>query len=502
MAAGVPTSESGDIESQLVDVRLGISRLQRLLSSRRINASMAEAAGVDLSQQSIEVLRALGGNDPMPVGDLARSARMDTGAVSRQLRTLEELGLVERRASEQHGSTLAYGAGLSYGDSCLAVSGHVIHTRRLDRLISADWQNGVLRAECGVTLEAILGLAIPRGWFLPVTPGSKYVTLGGAMANDVHGKNHHRRGTFGCHVRCFGLLRSQVGRITCAANENSDLFAATIGGLGLTGIIEWAEIQLQPIRSSQVSVISQRFSNLNEFFALSEEFENRHEFCASWVDCRARGKAVGRGIFMAGDFAIDGPLVFGGKRKLGIPLTLPISLVNGPTLHALNRLYWRKAPASGRCARVSYDSFLYPLDAIQHWNRLYGPHGFQQYQALIPPAEARTGISALLAVVAESGKGSPLAVLKRFGNIKSPGLLSFPQPGTTLALDFSQDEQLASKLFPKLDAIVREAGGRLYPAKDAHMPSQDFQRGYPSWRLLETLRDPVLTSRFWKRVVQ
>lgn len=407
-----------------------------------------------------------------------------------------------QRVKEHHSSTLAYGAGLSYGDSCLAASDHVLHTRQLDRFVSADWQTGVLTAECGLTLEDILAVAVPRGWFLSVTPGTKYITLGGAIANDVHGKNHHRRGTFGCHVRRFGLLRSDTGRMTCSADLNRELFNATIGGLGLTGIIEWAEIQLMPISSSRICSLTQRFADLDEFFALSEELDEKREFCVSWIDCLAKGGTIGRGVYMAGDFADEGPLTIEGVRKLTMPFTPPISLINPLSLRAFNELYWHKAPASRRLATTGYDPFFYPLDAILKWNRIYGPRGFQQYQALIPEAEARPSIAALLTTIAKSGTGSFLAVLKRCGNTKSPGLLSFPHPGTTLALDFPQNERLTKTLFPRLDAIVRETGGRMYPAKDAHMSGEDFRRSYPGWQKIEAVRDPALMSRFWKRVTR
>ena len=403
-------------------------------------------------------------------------------------------------AKQAYGTTLPYGSGLSYGDSCLAVSDHVLHLRPLDRLISADWARGLLTAETGVTLEEILALVIPQGWFLSVTPGTKYITLGGAIANDVHGKNHHRRGTFGRHVRRFGLVRSDAGRVTCTPEEHPELFAATIGGLGLTGIIEWAEIQLTPIRASQINALTERFGDLDEFFALSEELDETHEFCVSWIDCTARGRTAGRGVYMAGDFATDGTLAVETSRKLTVPITPPVSLVNGFSLRAFNELYWRKAPRGLQVGRSGYGPFFYPLDAVLQWNRIYGPNGFQQYQCLIPPAEARRAIHALLAAIAGSGAGSFLAVLKRCGEVPSPGLLSFPRPGTTLALDFPQSDRLATELFPRLDAIVREAGGRLYPAKDAHMSGEDFRRAYPAWGQVEALRDPVLESRFWQRV--
>lgn len=405
-------------------------------------------------------------------------------------------------AKHRQGTTLPYGAGLSYGDSCLASSDHVLLMRALDRFIGADWCTGVLTSEAGVTLEEILALSIPRGWFLPVTPGTKYVTLGGAIANDVHGKNHHRRGTFGRHVRQLGLLRSDIGRRTCSPQENTELFNATVGGLGLTGVVEWAEIQLVQIRSTKVDVTTQRYGSLDDFFALSAELDEKHEFCVSWIDCADKGKTAGRGVYMAGDFAARGQLEAHGGRKLSVPLTPPISLVNGLSLRVFNELYWRKAPKNRRSSTVGYDPFFYPLDRMLNWNRLYGPKGFQQYQALIPESEARAGIAALLAAIARSGAGSFLTVLKRCGSLASPGLLSFPRPGITLAVDFTQSDRLESSLFPRLDAIVRETGGRLYPAKDAHLSGEDFRRSYPDWETVEALRDPALMSRFWERVTQ
>lgn len=400
------------------------------------------------------------------------------------------------------GGILPFGSGMSYGDSCLAASDHVIRLTSLDRFMSADWKTGLLKAESGVTLEDILALSIPRGWFLPVTPGTRYATLGGAIANDVHGKNHHRRGTFGRHLRRFGLVRSDLGRLTCSPEERPDLFRATIGGLGLTGIIEWAEIQLVPIRASRIVGVSQRFANLDEFFALSDELDHKHEYCVAWVDCLARGKQIGRGVYSAGDFADEGGLVVDSRRRITVPLTPPISLINRVSLRMFNEVYWRKSSRKRMPMNSGYGQFFYPLDAIGKWNRIYGPQGFQQYQCVIPESGARAGIHALLKAVAENGIGSFLAVLKRCGEPASPGLMSFPMPGTTLALDFPQSSALQSALFPKLDAIVRESGGRLYPAKDAHMDGEDFRRSYPAWSQVEALRDPALLSRFWNRVTK
>jgi FAD/FMN-containing dehydrogenase len=406
------------------------------------------------------------------------------------------------RVHAEHGTTLAFGNGRSYGDSCLAASGHVVQTLPLDRIIEADWATGVLRAEPGITLEQILQVAIPRGWMLPVTPGTKYATLGGAIANDVHGKNHHVRGTFGRHVRAFALARSDGSQSECTPSFNEELFGATIGGLGLTGLILWAEIQLMPIRSSSIDVTSIRFANVDEFFELATQLDAEHEYSVAWVDCLSRGAALGRGIFMVGDHAKHGPLEVARGRKRTMPLTPPVSLVNNLTLRAFNELYYRRQRKPTVQSRVGYDGYFYPLDSLLEWNRIYGRPGFQQYQCVVPAATARDSTRAILERISASGTGSFLAVLKRCGDVKSPGLLSFPLEGTSLALDFPQQELRNGPLFKQLDAIVREAGGRLYPAKDAHMNAADFRAAYPQWQQLESLRDPAMLSRFWERMIQ
>ena len=399
-----------------------------------------------------------------------------------------------------HGTLLPFGNGRSYGDSCLAASDQVLHLRPLDRFIAANWETGLIRAEAGVTLDELLALAIPKGWFLPVTPGTQFITLGGALANDVHGKNHHIKGTFGCHVPRFGLVRSDRGALECSPGENPEFYAATIGGLGLTGVIDWVELQLAPIKSSLIDATHVRFGSLEEFFALSAELDARYEFTVSWIDCLARGKSIGRGIYMAGNHAEEGPLAFESKAKLNVPLTPPFSAINRLSLQLFNSAYYRVHHAGRHDSRIGYEPFFYPLDRILNWNRVYGPQGFQQYQCAIPDASSAAAIRELLDAIATAHSGSFLAVLKRFGNVASPGLLSFPMPGTTLALDFPQQGETTARLFARLDAIVREAGGRLYPAKDAHMSGEDFRAFYPEWGRLEALRDPVLSSRFWERV--
>lgn len=413
----------------------------------------------------------------------------------------DELAAALERLIRSQGSTLAFGNGRSYGDSCLAASDHVLQARGLNRLIDADWQAGVVRAEAGATLGEILAAAIPRGWFLAVTPGTQFATLGGAIANDVHGKNHHRRGTFGSQLLRFGLLRHGEGLLTCSPAENPGLFAATVGGLGLTGVIVWAEIRLIPIRASRIEGRQQRFGSLAEFFALSAELDERHEYGVAWIDCLARGSRTGRGIYSVGEHARYGRLEVEEPTRLRVPLTPPVSLINRLSLRAFNELHWRRQPAAPSRLRCGYQPFFYPLDRLLHWNRIYGRPGFQQYQCVIPEAGAEPAVGELLRAIGESGQGSFLAVLKRCGDVPSPGLLSFPLPGTSLALDFPQRAALG-RLFARLDAIVREAGGRLYPAKDAHMSGSDFRRAYPAWERLEALRDPTLESRFWQRVTR
>lgn len=400
---------------------------------------------------------------------------------------------------QQHGQFLPFGNGRSYGDSCLAASDQVLHMRTLDRFIQVDWQQGRVLAEAGVTLAEILAIAIPQGWFLSVTPGTQFATLGGAIANDVHGKNHHVRGTFGNHVLRLGLQRHDEPLQVCSPTENMPLYAATIGGLGLTGVILWAEIQLIPIRSSQIDSTVVRFGNLAEFFALSAELDHQHEYSVAWIDCLAQGAQRGRGVFIVGDHAQYGDLQVDERPKLRVPLTPPLSLINNLSLRMFNETYWRVHPSVRTCNRSSYEPFFYPLDRILHWNRIYGRSGFQQYQCVIPDTAAEAATDELLSAISSEGIGSFLAVLKRCGDMASPGLLSFPMPGTSLALDFPQQERLAG-LFARLDAIVRAAGGRLYPAKDAHMSGADFRLAYPAWEQLEALRDPSLMSRFWKRV--
>lgn len=397
---------------------------------------------------------------------------------------------------------LAYGNGRSYGDVCLTKTGSLLMTRGLDRFIDFDPVQGIVRCEPGVTLGEVLALVVPCGWFLASTPGTRLATVGGAIANDVHGKNHHDVGSFGHHVRAFELWRSDGNVIECGPDQNAGWFRATIGGLGLTGLIRWAEIQLTPIQNPWMWVQSRRFSNLEEFWVLNREAEASWPYTVAWIDCLAKGKARGRGILLSGQHAAaqtDLPAFKTGKKR--VPFDPPLSLVNRLSLRAFNTLYYRQ-PVKPQGGLTHYVPYFYPLDAIQDWNRIYGRKGFYQYQCVIPPEQAEGAIAALLETIARHGEGSFLAVLKTFGSKPSLGMLSFPRPGTTLAVDFPNRGDKTLRLLSELDTIVKQAGGALYPGKDARMPSSLFQSGYPEWRTFSEYIDPNFSSRFWQRVTQ
>lgn len=400
------------------------------------------------------------------------------------------------------GSALPYGNGRSYGDSCLNDRGTLLRTRGLDRFIAFDAERGVLRCEAGVLLADILALVRGRGWFLPVTPGTKYVTVGGAIANDVHGKNHHVAGCFSRHVLGFELLRSDGSRLHCSPTDNAAWFAATVGGLGLTGLVTWVELQLKRVRGPYLNCETHRFGHLREFFALSEASEPDYEYTVAWVDCTARGSALGRGHFIRANHAptAEGPAP--PRRRLRVPVTPPVCLVNGASLRVFNALYYHRQRRPVAHALCHYEPYFYPLDAIGEWNRLYGPRGFFQYQCVVPPQASEAAITELLQRIAAGGDGSFLAVLKVFGQQPSAGILSFPRPGTTLALDFPNKGEATLALLDRLDDVVAAAGGAVYPAKDARLSAARFRRYFPQWESMQPYLDPRFSSSFWRRVTE
>jgi FAD/FMN-containing dehydrogenase len=436
----------------------------------------------------------------MSAADFRSWGRLDFGPQHAIALAHRAAALPDRDADQP---LLAFGNGRSYGDSCQNGDGTLIDMRRLDRFISFDDQTGVLTCEAGVLLADILRLVIPRGWYLPVVPGTQFVTVGGAIANDVHGKNHAQMGTFGGHVRRFELLRSDGARHLCSGDANADLFAATIAGLGLTGIIVWAELQLRPVKGPWMSVETQKFQGVADYLALDQAARSGFEYRVAWVDCLAGGGDFARGVFsranhaeVSGDPVGDQPT----WPRRHIPATPPFSCVTTLTARLFNAAYYRRQALRAGASRVDHARFFFPLDAIRRWNRLYGPRGFFQHQSVLPSRDAAPAVEALLHEVVKSGLGSPLVVLKSFGDTASPGMLSFPKPGLTLAVDIRNTGEEARRLLARMDAIVVEAQGAIYPAKDAAMSATTFRAGYPGLDAFRKHLDPAFSSAFWRRV--
>lgn len=394
-------------------------------------------------------------------------------------------------------SLLPYGLGRSYGDSCLNSGRELIDCRRLNRILGFDESTGMLRCEGGASLSDIIDVFLPRGWFLPVTPGTRFVTVGGAIANDVHGKNHHCAGTFGAHVRQIGLHRSNDGLVICNSEENTAMLRATIGGLGLTGVIAFADIQLKRVAGPWIDAETIPFQSLNAFLDLSRESNDCFEYTVAWLDCFA-GKTP-RGIFFRGNHAAERGKDFHRQHGPKLPFALPAWMLNRYTVKAFNTAYYKLHAAKRGAAVVPYDSFFYPLDSVRQWNLLYGRQGFLQYQCVIPETNV-AAFEELLDRIAHSGMGSFLGVMKQFGSAPPAGMLSFPRPGFTLALDFQMRGERTLKLMQSLDDIALQSGGALYPAKDARMSQALFEASFPRWRSFVPYIDPKMSSSFWRRV--
>ncbi len=393
---------------------------------------------------------------------------------------------------------IAYGLGRSYGDACLSPGATLWRTTGLDHLLAFDPQSGLLHCEAGVSLREIQRLFAPRGWLLPVTPGTQWITVGGAIANDVHGKNHHRQGSFADHVAGLRLVRSDGTVIDCGPDSGSDWFAATVGGIGLTGLIVSAWLQLRRADSVWLETETLPYASLAEFFALADASEAGWEHTVSWIDCFSR---AGRGIFLRAN-PLAGEPVPSHARERRMPFTPPFSLVNRVSLPLFNAFYHAvHSRQAGSLRRAGYEAFSYPLDHLLEWNRLYGPRGFYQYQCLVPRRDGLAAVQAMLDAIVRAREGSFLAVLKTFGQRGSRGMLGFPQPGVTLALDFPNRGARTHRLFASLDAIVREAGGRLYLAKDARMPRALFEAGYPRLEEFRRYRDPGMRSGMSARLI-
>jgi FAD/FMN-containing dehydrogenase len=397
---------------------------------------------------------------------------------------------------------LPHGQGRSYGDCCLNNGGVLLDTLGLDRFIGYDVQTGILQCEAGVSLDAILQLIVPKGWFLPATPGTQFVTVGGAVANDIHGKNHHCGGSFGCHVKAMEVLRSDGERVLCTPDRNAALFRATIGGMGLTGLILWVEFRLQPIAGPYIASEQIRFRKLDEFFELSAESDKSYEYTVAWVDCVSPGQKLGRGIFMRGNHSprAAGPHAGkNGKGSLARGFEAPELLINRASMRAFNSIYFHRQRRDTVSCEIPYEKFFYPLDAVRDWNRLYGTRGFLQYQCVVP-YDHRQAVQDILELIARSRQVCTLAVLKVFGEIASPGMLSFPRPGVTLAMDFPMQGRPTLELCERFDEIVRGNGGAVYPAKDARMSAVSYQAFFPAWQAFAQFKDPHFSSSLWRRV--
>lgn len=395
---------------------------------------------------------------------------------------------------------IARGQGRSYGDAALNENRRVLLTERVNRLLEFDVTKGILRAEAGATLAEILEVIVPKGWFLPVTPGTKFVSLGGCAAADVHGKNHHHEGSFGDHVLAIELILADGSRATCSPSEKPELFRATIGGMGLTGIVGEVTLKLIPISSSCMIVRHHAAAGLEQLFRLLQDPATDDRYTVAWIDNLAAGQKLGRGIAMCGHHAgaEELPAGFGDAlanrkgRSRTLPFDLPGWALNPLSIRAFNELYYRLEGKKQQPFLTGYDPYFYPLDAIGHWNRLYGKRGFVQYQCVIPDGTAFDGIRALLQELSGSRRPSFLAVLKRFGP-QGRGMLSFPIAGYTLALDLPIRDDGLFVLLNKLDEIVLRHGGRVYLAKDARLSADSFRAMYPrydEWLEIKNTVDP------------
>lgn len=394
-----------------------------------------------------------------------------------------------RSAITSASSAIARGNGRSYGDPALNRETTLL-LRHTDRMLDFDSDTGRLEAESGVMLADIIETFLPRGWFVPVTPGTKFVTLGGMIAADVHGKNHHKAGSFGDYVESLELMLADGRVVRCSAGENPELFAATIGGMGLTGVIRSAVFRLIRVESAFIRQEIQRTRDLAQTMEAFEALRER-SYSAAWIDCLARGRNLGRSIVFFGEHARveelpagqrNNPLAFARRHARRLPPGIPGFALNSWTVKAFNRVYYT-ANRSG-VKIVDYDRFFYPLDAILEWNRLYGPRGLLQYQCVLPKRKAAAGLTMMLDAVGGTGQGSFLSVLKLLG--PGRGMLSFPMEGYTLALDFPANPRTLG-LLSWLDAIVAAHDGRVYLAKDARMKPQ-MMDGYPEFAAFRKLR--------------
>lgn len=405
-------------------------------------------------------------------------------------------------------SILPIGNLRSYGDSCLSSSGVLFDNKKLNKIIEFDESNQTIKVESGILLSELIEFLVPFGLFPPVVPGTKYITLGGAIANDIHGKNHHSAGSIGCFAIEFELI-NETGQFVCSKNENQEFFYATIGGLGLTGYITWVKLKLKKIENSYIKNEGIKFKSLEDFFAINNESINDYEYTVAWLDISSNPKTLGRGIYLRGNHVTNDELKtkeYLSIHQNGKNLPLTPELINTKTINIFNKLYFNKQISHNQTSIIHYDKYFFPLDGVGNWNKLYGKKGFLQYQFVLPfsmiESENVKLLRLILELINKSGFVSFLTVLKTFGNKKSGGLLSFPKEGITLAIDFKIDKRFNDllRLLDKLDTIITENNGSIYIAKDARMSADTFKKSYPQLNDFQKYKSPYFTSDFWQRV--
>lgn len=422
-----------------------------------------------------------------------------TSLTAAQVRAESDIeGVVELLSNSRARGAIARGLGRSYGDAAQNAGGLVLDMTALSGVCDLDIARGTVTAFAGTSLGLLMHALLPLGWFVAVTPGTRHVTVGGAIAADIHGKNHHREGSFCDHVDSLELLTPDGKRRRITPKDDPDIFAATAGGMGLTGIVLEATMRLLPVETSRVRVDTDRAQNLDETMALMESGDAGYRYSVAWIDCLARGRRLGRSVLTRGDHAgIDelppakrgDPLAFGPRSLARVPSWMP-GVVNRMSVRAFNEMWFRRAPRRERGALKSIPSFFHPLDAIEDWNRLYGKGGFVQYQFVVPFG-AEDVLRRVLERVSSTGYPSFLAVLKRFG--PGHGMLSFPAPGWTLALDIPARIPGLGPFLDSLDISVAAAGGRVYLAKDSRMRPEALEAMYPEldgWREIRATLDP------------